>query len=138
MNLAKCRAIALIPAAALIFAADLVTPGWGKFPNPVFYAKWAVNATTDTVANADAVDPADARLKVCEGKTAGAPMTITNAQAAMRDSLEGKSSVVAVQSLGSPACQLADGSYRWLLETGLALDINVNDGGTIDDAKLSR
>ena len=45
---------------------------------------------------------------------------------------------MAVQSLGSPVCQLADGSYRWLLETRLSLDVSINDGGIIDDAKLSR
>jgi hypothetical protein len=133
---AKYRAIALPAVAALVLAADLASPGWGKFPNPVFYAKSTVNGLQDRASAADSVDPADVRLKACEGQTQ--TTTITNAQAAMRDSLTGKSSVIAVQWLGSPACQLADGSYRWLLDSGLALDVAVNDKGDIDDAKLSR
>lgn len=131
------HAITLLPVAALVLAADLAVPGWGKFPNPVFYARFAVNATKDKLtADSDAIDPEDSRLSACKGEAQAT--TITEAQAALRRSLAGKSSVVAVQSLGSPACELANGSYRWLIESGLALDIKVNEEGTIDDAALSR
>ena len=131
------HALLLVPVAALVLAADLAAPGWGKFPNPVFYARFAVNVTRDKLsADSDAIDPADSRLSACKGEAQAT--TITEAQAALRRSLTGKSSVVAVQSLGSPACELANGSYRWLIESGLALDIKVNEGGTIDDAALSR
>lgn len=130
------RAIALLGLSALVLAADLSTPGWGQFPNPVFYSRWAVNGIQDKLADADTVDPADARLKGCEGDAA--PVAISEAQAAIRQTLEGKSSVVAVQALGSPACQLANGSYRWLIESGLALDIAVNEDGDIENADLSR
>lgn len=130
-------AISLVPVAALVLAADLAVPGWGKFPNPVFYVRFAVNATRDKLsADSDTLDPEDSRLSACKGEAA--TTTITDAQAAIRRSLAGKSSVVAVQSLGSPACPLANGSYRWLIESGLALDIAVNEGGTIDAASLSR
>ena len=131
------HALSLVPVAALVLAADLAAPGWGRFPNPVFYVRFAINATRDKLtADSDTIDPEDSRLSACKGEAA--PTTITEAQAAIRRSLAGKSSVVAVQSLGSPACELANGSYRWLIESGLALDIQVNEGGTIDDAALSR
>ena len=132
------HALSLVPVAALVLAADLAAPGWGKFPNPIFYARFSVNIVVEklTKADADTIDPADARLARCEGEAS--PTTITETQAAIRRSLTGKSSMVAVQSLGSPACRLASGSYRWLLESGLALDIKVNEGGTVEDASLSR
>lgn len=130
------RAIALLGVSALVLAADLAKPGWGQFPNPVFYGRWAVNGIQAKLTDADTVDPADARLAECEGEAA--PVTITDAQAAIRRSLAGKSSIVAVQALGSPACQLANGSYRWLLESGLALDARINEAGVISDASLNR
>lgn len=130
------RARLLLGLSALVLAADLAQPGWGKFPNPLFYAKFAANALTDKMTDADAVNPDDARLNGCEGETNTA--TVTDAQAAIRDSLQGKTSSFAVQSLGSPACRLANGGYRWLLESGLSLDATVNPDGTIDDASLSR
>ena len=130
------RAIALLGLSALILLADVSEPGYGRFINPVFYGRWAVNGIQDKLANADAVDPTDARLKGCEG--GAAPVAITDAQAATRKTLAGKSSVVAVQALGSPACQLANGSYRWLLKSGLSLDVAVNKDGRIKNADLSR
>ncbi|PZO13490.1 MAG: hypothetical protein DCF25_16065 [Leptolyngbya foveolarum] len=138
MRKAKSRltAIALPLMAALVLAADLAQPGWGRFPNPLFYSKAVVNGTIDKFSNADVVNPDDARLKGCEGEANTA--TITDAQAAIRKTLAGKTSSFAVQSLGSPACQLANGSYRWLLESGLSLDASVNPDGTINDAALSR
>lgn len=57
------HALSLVPVAALILAADLATPGWGKFPNPVFYARFAVSATRDKLtADSDTIDPADSRM----------------------------------------------------------------------------
>ena len=132
----KKRTVALIPIAALILAADLAQPGWGRFPNPVFYARFAANGLKDKLSQADEVNSEDARLMDCKGDAE--PVTITDAQAAARKTLKGKSSVIAVQTLGTPACELANGSYRWLLESGLALDVEVNEGGTIDAASLSR
>ncbi|CAN5654172.1 hypothetical protein BH23CYA1_BH23CYA1_11330 [soil metagenome] len=133
----RLRAFALVPVAALILAADLAAPGWGKFPNPIFYARFAANALSDRLSAADTVNPDDARLRLCQGQAAWAS-TITDAQAALRNSLEGKTSVLAVQSLGSPACQMADGSYRWLLNSGLSLDVTVDKTGVIENATLSR
>ena len=134
----KLKAISLPMIAALILAADLAAPGWGKFPNPVFYAKFAANALSDrlSVADTDTVNSDDARLHFCQGPAAAS--TITDAQAALRDGLAGKTSVIAVQSFGSPACQLADGTYRWLLDSGLSLDVTVDETGVIQDANLSR
>ena len=133
----KKRALSLVLVAALLLAADLMQPGWGKFPNPVFWTRFAANAAKDKFSNADAVNLNDARLMDCKTPSA-APVAITNAQAAARKTLEGKSSVIAVQTLGTPACELANGSYRWLLESGLALDVDINEGGIIDAASLSR
>lgn len=132
----RLRVIALPLIAALVLAADLAQPGWGKFPNPMFYSRWAINGLKDKLANADAVNLDDARLKGCEGEASAT--TITDAQATIRKTLAGKTSSFAVQSLGSPACQMANGSYRWLLESGLSLDASVNPDGTIKDAALSR
>lgn len=138
MNQAKFRkwAIALVPISALVLAADLAQPGYGKFPNPVFWSKAAVNGITDTLANKDSIDSTDARLFACAGEPNS--IAITDAQAALRNSLEGKSSSFAVQQLGSPTCQLANGSYRWLLESGLALDAIANEDGEIDSVTLAR
>ncbi|NJM98263.1 MAG: hypothetical protein HC800_14880 [Phormidesmis sp. RL_2_1] len=132
------QALALLIFSTLVLAADLVEPGWGKFPNPVFYVKFAANVVVEKMSNADidTVDPADARLAGCEGEAE--TTTITEAQAALSKTLAGKSSMVAVQALGTPACQLANGSYRWLIESGLALDARINEEGVIDDASLSR
>ncbi len=138
MPLTQRRRTALVlPAiAALILAADLAAPGWGSFPNPGFWTKAIVNGVADQFANADAVNLDDARLKGCEGETSAT--TITDTQAAIRNSLEGKTSSFAVQALGSPACQFANGSVRWLLESGLSLDASVNSDGTIENANLRR
>ena len=130
------HAIALVPVAVLVLAADLAQPGYGKFPNPVFYARFAANAVRDKFARSDEVNPDDARLFACKDEPNA--IAITDAQAALRTSIEGKSSSFAVQQLGSPACQLANGSYRWLLESGLALDATANPDGTIDDVTLAR
>lgn len=138
MNQAKNRlkAIALVPIAALILAADLAQPGWGRFPNPVFYTRFVANGLKDKFSKADEVSIEDARLANC--KTDAAPVTITDAQAAVRKTLVGQSSVIAVQMLGTPACELANGSYRWLLESGLSLDASIADSGNITEVKLSR
>ena len=66
------HALSLVPVAALVLAADLAAPGWGKFPNPVFYARFAVNAARDKLsADSDTIDPADSRLSACKGEAAG-------------------------------------------------------------------
>ena len=130
-------ALRLLPLAVLVLAADLAQPGWGQFPNPIFYGQWAINKVRDQWATSDSVEPlADTRLAEC--KSTPKNHTITEAQAALRDALTGKSSVLAVQWLGTPACQLANGSYRWLLEAGLALDISINQEGEVARAQLTR
>ncbi len=128
------RAIALIVLAAGILAADLSKPGWGQFPNPVFYTKWAANAVRDK-SEEGGVNPDDIRLKNCE--EVDNLETISNVQAGLRETLEGKSSVLAVQQLGTPACQLANGSFRWLTETGLSLDATVTKG-EVEKVELTR
>lgn len=65
------------------------------------------------------------------------PVPITARQAALRQQLTGKSAVFTVQQLGSPACQLIDGSFRWLLQNGLSLDVQFTPRGTVDHADLT-
>ena len=68
----------------------------------------------------------------------GAKAFLSPEQAALRDTLVGNTSILAVQQLGSPVCQLTDGSWRWLLTTGLSLDVHVADDGIITHADLTR
>ncbi|MEO1742414.1 MAG: hypothetical protein AAFR99_11485 [Cyanobacteria bacterium J06629_9] len=130
----------------MFLVADLAVPGWGKFPNPVFYGQWAYTEATGAAQKRFEVnsvtDPADTRLTPCQNDSVanepGSLPVLTDAQAALRENLTGKSSVIAVQQLGTPVCQLTDGSWRWLLESGLSLDVQVAEDGTIDHATLTR
>lgn len=165
----------LLPLATILLIADLAEPGWGRFPNPVFYSKWAVTRLQEQLDKdpSAGVPLADTRLSACrnpaqttaaglpalpqfsqepspQGQTDQqlpsdamktsesrlSPSTITDTQAALRDSLIGEHSVVAVQRLGNPACQLMNGSYRWLLESGLSLDVQITNTGTVHHATL--
>ena len=84
----------------------------------------------------------DDRLRACKPPSEGfkAPFLplVTDEQAAVRHTLMGQSSVLAVQQLGSPVCQLTNGAWRWLLDSGLSLDVQVADDGTINDVILTR
>lgn len=145
------RSLQLLAVVAMFLVADLAVPGFGEFPNPVFYGKWFLSSTTERLQEGTErvshIDPTDTRLTLCQGHpqqdsagetlTTEVPKTITDAQAALRDTLTGKTSVLAVQQLGTPACQLADGTWRWLTDAGLSLDVQVANDGTITDADLT-
>ncbi|MEM9807418.1 MAG: hypothetical protein AAF959_19315 [Cyanobacteria bacterium P01_D01_bin.56] len=124
-----------MPLAFLVLASDLHIPGWGKFANPVFYATWAISRAKGIGDNTQAVGADDRRLAGCQG--AVEPSVINANQTAMRQMLTGESESVAVSWLGSPACRLADDTFRWLTDGGLSLDVTLDEWGKVDGAKLS-
>ncbi|MEO0456781.1 MAG: hypothetical protein AAF152_09380 [Cyanobacteria bacterium P01_A01_bin.114] len=132
----KNYAIASLPIAALILAIDIAEPGYGAFANPIFYVKSIASRLDADWAQVTDVNPTDKRLRPCA--TLLDPSIITDHQASLRKALIGESEGVAVQWLGVPACQLADGSYRWLTEAGLALDVTFDEWSRVDRAKLNR
>lgn len=142
------RALLTLPLAAILLAADLAVPGWGTFPNPMFYGKWAAATITGALQKDVEGDSSaylgDSRLTPCQvdsvaisTEQVGAEASLSSEQAALRDTLVGNTSVLAVQQLGSPVCQLVNGSWRWLLTSGLSLDVQVADDGTITHADLT-
>ncbi|MEO1401926.1 MAG: hypothetical protein AAFV72_11850 [Cyanobacteria bacterium J06635_1] len=129
-------AIAVLPIALLILAMDIAEPGYGTFANPIFYLKSIASQLDTAWAQAETVLPTDKRLRPCIEILN--PSTITDHQTSLRKALVGESELLAVQWLGVPACQLADGSYRWLTEAGLALDITFDEWSQVDHARLNR
>lgn len=131
------RSLIALPIVTAMVALDLAVSGWGKFPNPVFYGKWAVSARSQKrLSDIEGINPSDHRLTACKEELT-ANTLISNHQAALRDTLTGKSAVLAVQQLGTPVCQVADGSWRWLTESGLSLDLSFDEQGGVDEATLT-
>ena len=137
MNRVRIRnvAIASMPLAFLVLASDLHSPGWGKFANPVFYAKWAISRAKGASDDTQVIGVDDRRLAGCQG--AVEPRVINANQTAMRQVLTGESESVAVSVLGSPACRLADDSFRLWTDGVLSLDVVLDEWGRVDSAKLS-
>lgn len=116
---------------------DLLEPGRGKFINPINQARSAIEAHQIAQwIEANRVDPSDHRLLNCEAITPE-PIAIDATAAAIRQALVGESEVLTLTALGSPACDLGNGVYRWILNNGLALDITVHEG-EITRSELSR
>ncbi|MGD1853979.1 MAG: hypothetical protein ACFB2W_06970 [Leptolyngbyaceae cyanobacterium] len=137
MNRVRLRnsAIAMMPIAFLVLASDLHVPGWGEFTNPVFYAKWVISRVKGLGGDIQTVAANDRRLAVCQG--AIEPGVIDANQTAMRQTLAGESEELAVSLLGTPACRLADDTFRWLTDGGLSLDVTLDEWGRVNSAKLS-
>jgi len=116
---------------------DLLEPGRGKFINPINQARSAIEAHQIAQwIEANRVDPSDHRLLNCEA-IAPEPVAIDATASDLRRALVGESEAIALTTLGTPACDLGTGVYRWILNNGLALDITVHEG-EITHSELNR
>ena len=136
------RALHVMAGAVILLALDLLEPGWGRFPNLLFYGRWAIHEATEVarrrLGDSEQTSLADQRLTPCQQESDGnRRYALSDTQAALRHTLTGQSSVSAVQQLGTPVCQLADGAWRWLLSNGLALDVQVANDGTVTHVELT-
>ena len=130
------RSLASIPLSAAVLALDLAVPGWGRFYNPLFFIRAQLAQLKRDWIDVGAISLTDQRLTSC-ATVLSHPHAITEAQAALRQSIIGENERFAITQLGVPACQLADDAYRWLIEDGLSLDITLSEAGEVDDARLS-
>lgn len=127
--------LAMVPLTALALWLDALEPGQGTFYNPMFWARSQVAKLTDGWAEQKPFNLADPLLKECQALTS--ENTLSEAQEQARAIITGKSETFALQQLGAPTCALGEGAYRWISETGLAIDVTFQDG-IVSDANLTR
>ncbi|QQE67467.1 hypothetical protein GFS31_41800 (plasmid) [Leptolyngbya sp. BL0902] len=129
-------AILALAVAGIAFL-DLLEPGRGKLWNPIHHGRNAFNAYRDR-ADRDArrVATDDPRLAGCTDVNPNS-FNLDAALGDLRRALVGESEVITLVALGTPACALGEGGYRWLLTNGLAIDITVQEG-TVTRAELQR
>ena len=134
----RTRRLAILACAvAGVAFLDLLEPGRGKFINPVSRVRSAIEAhQVARWIEANRVDPTDQRLLNCE-VIAPEPVAIDATAADLRRALVGESEVLTLTALGSPACDLGNGVYRWVLNNGLAVDVTVQEG-VVTHSELSR
>ena len=62
---------------------------------------------------------------------------LSQTQEEARAILTGQSESFTLAQLGAPTCALGNGVYRWVSESGLAVDVTFEDG-QVKDADLNR
>lgn len=127
--------LAMIPITALALWLDALEPGQGVFYNPLFWARSQYAKLTDGWAEREPFNLADPLLEECQSLTS--ENQIKEAQLEARQVITGKSESFALSQLGTPTCALGNGVYRWVSESGLALDVTFSEEGVID-AQLNR
>ncbi|WP_204138264.1 hypothetical protein [Halomicronema sp. CCY15110] len=127
--------LAMVPLTALALWLDVLEPGQGAFYNPMFWARSQYAKLTDGWAEREPFNLADPLLEECQSLTS--ENQIKEAQLEARQVITGKSESFALSQLGTPTCALGDGVYRWVSESGLALDLTFNEEG-VTDAQLNR
>ena len=127
--------LTLIPATTLVLWLDALEPGWGRFYNPAFWVRSQLSKLDTTWRELPSFDTADPRLKPCIRLTS--ENTLSEVQEQARALLSGKSESFALQQLGAPTCAIAENTYRWLTESGLSIDVTIEEGEVMD-ANLSR
>lgn len=127
--------ITLIPATLLALWLDALEPGWGHFYNPIFWARSQLAKLDTSWRDQAPLDAAHPLLQPCQQFTS--ENVLTEAQEQARSLLTGQSESFAIQQLGAPTCAIAAQTFRWISETGLAVDVSFEDG-VATDAKLSR
>jgi hypothetical protein len=134
----RTRRLAILACAvAGVAFLDLLEPGRGTFWNPIHHGRNAIVAHQDRANRDDRrVATDDSRLAGCTEVTTE-PLNIDAALADLRRALVGESEVITLVALGSPACDMGNGAYRWLLDNGLSVDVTVHEG-TVTRAELSR
>lgn len=128
--------LAMVPLTAGALWLDALEPGQGVFYNPMFWAR----SQYSKLANREwqvgtPLDLTSPLLSQCEKLTS--ENQIKEAQLEARQVITGKSESFALAQLGTPTCALGDGVYRWVSESGLALDVTFDEGG-VTDANLNR
>lgn len=127
--------LALIPIALLALWLDALEPGWGHFYNPLFWVRSQLDQRNPTWQKRPPLDASDRRLQPCVQFTS--ETILTEAQEQARTLLTGESASFALQQLGAPTCAIATNTFRWLSESGLAVDVTFEEG-IATDAKLTR
>lgn len=126
----------LVPITAGVLWLDALEPGQGTFYNPIFWARSqyseVVNRNWQIKKPLDLASPL---LENCQRLTS--ENQIKAAQLEARQIITGKSESFTLAQLGTPTCALGDNVYRWVSESGLALDVTFDEGGATD-AQLSR
>lgn len=127
--------LAMVPLTALALWLDVLEPGQGAFYNPMFWARSQYAKLTDGWAEREPFNLADPLLEECQSLTS--ENQIKEAQLEARQVITGKSESFALSQLGTPTCALGNGVYRWVSESGLALDLTFSEEG-VTDAQLNR
>ena len=127
--------MAMVPMTALALWLDALEPGQGHFYNPMFWARSQIAKRQNSWAETAPFDLANPLLKECQSLTS--ETTLSEAQEQARAIITGKSEAFALQQLGAPTCALGSGVYRWVSESGLAIDATFQDG-KVTDAQLNR
>ena len=127
--------IALVPVALLTLWLDALEPGWGRFYNPIFWGRSQFAKLDTDWRERTPLDAAHPLLQPCQQFTS--ETVLTEAQEQARAIITGQSESFALQQLGAPTCAIAAQTFRWISETGLAVDVTFEDG-VATDAKLSR
>lgn len=131
----------LLITACLVGAAtylDLKRPGRGTFYNPIFEVRsWSARRFPAGWRKAQTLELGDSRLTNCIAAPP-APLVISAELTALRQELVGEQDSIALERLGPPTCVMANNVYRWVTDSGLSLEIRVNDDGTIRASGLAR
>ncbi|MBE7381270.1 MAG: hypothetical protein F6J95_007650 [Leptolyngbya sp. SIO1E4] len=127
--------IALVPLTALGLWLDALEPGQGRFYNPMFWARSQISKLSDGWAEQPDFNLANPLLRPCQKLTS--ENTLSRVQEEARAIITGKSESFALAQLGAPTCALGNGVYRWVSESGLAVDVTFEDG-EVKSADLNR
>lgn len=127
--------LSLIPVTTGLLWLDALEPGQGVFYNPLFWAKARLSALVQEEMVVEGFSLTDPRLNPCQKLASENQLSETQEQ--MRSVLTGESKAFALQQLGPPTCVLGGNAYRWLTESGLAVDITMTEEG-VEDVELSR
>jgi hypothetical protein len=127
--------LSLVPLTALALWLDALEPGQGRFYNPMFWARSQFSKLDTAWRERQAFDVANPLLQPCQSLTS--ENTLSAAQEQARAVITGQSEAFTLSQLGAPTCALAGNTYRWLTQSGLAVDVTF-ENGTVKDAKLNR
>mgnify|MGYP001792878981 CR=1 FL=1 len=127
--------ITLVPVSLLALWLDAMEPGWGRFSNPIFLGRSQLAKLDTSWRERTPLDAAHPLLQSCQQFTSDT--VLTEAQEQVRAIITGQSEAFALQQLGVPTCAISGQTFRWISETGLAVDVIFEDG-VVTDATLSR
>ena len=127
--------LTMVPLTALALWFDALEPGQGAFYNPMFWARSQIAKLDPDWRTVTAFDLTNPLLQPCQQFTA--ENVLSQSQEEARAILTGQSESFTLAQLGTPTCALGNGVYRWVSESGLAVDVIFEDG-QVQDANLNR